>query len=227
MKKYMTLLAAVVAAVSLAACTPTTEKNASTAGTPTSEAFKADTMEERNKGNENLPVQAAISIYQINDDRSGLEQKMDSLETEDVEPQGLIDKMIEYGVLDEGTQVLSFENTDGKGVLNLNQITSQEDPFEIRLVVESIVNTFTENFELEGGLILQENGQVYTIDSVEADEDGTMYYEDVYKRQVFYCLSIYFGRVGIRKTRFTLPGALLATAAGIGASIWLGGRLGA
>ena len=44
---------------------------------------------------------------------------------------------------------------------------------------------------------------------------------------VFYCLSIYFGRVGIRKTRFTLPGALLATAAGIGASIWLGGRLGA
>ena len=67
MKKYMTLLAAVVAAVSLAACTPTTEKNASTAGTPTSEAFKADTMEERNKGNENLPVQAAISIYQIND----------------------------------------------------------------------------------------------------------------------------------------------------------------
>ena len=184
MKKYMTLLAAVVAAVSLAACTPTTEKNASTAGTPTSEAFKADTMEERNKGNENLPVQAAISIYQINDDRSGLEQKMDSLETEDVEPQGLIDKMIEYGVLDEGTQVLSFENTDGIGVLNLNQITSQEDPFEIRLVVESIVNTFTENFELEGGLILQENGQVYTIDSVEADEDGTMYYDDAYDEMI-------------------------------------------
>ena len=42
---------------------------------------------------------------------------------------------------------------------------------------------------------------------------------------VFYCLSIYFGSVGIRKTRYALPGALLATAAGIAASIWLGGTL--
>lgn len=38
---------------------------------------------------------------------------------------------------------------------------------------------------------------------------------------VFYCLSIYFGSVKIKKTRYALPGALLATAAGIGASIWL------
>lgn len=42
---------------------------------------------------------------------------------------------------------------------------------------------------------------------------------------VFYCLSIYFGSMGIRKTRYALPGALLATAAGIAASIWLGGAL--
>lgn len=40
---------------------------------------------------------------------------------------------------------------------------------------------------------------------------------------VFYCLSIYFGSVGIRKTRFTLPGALFATFAGVAASIFLGG----
>lgn len=39
---------------------------------------------------------------------------------------------------------------------------------------------------------------------------------------VFYCLSIYFGSIGIRKTRYALPGALLATAAGIAASVWLG-----
>ncbi len=38
---------------------------------------------------------------------------------------------------------------------------------------------------------------------------------------VFYCISVYFGSIGIRKTRHTLPGALLATAAGIAASIWL------
>lgn len=42
---------------------------------------------------------------------------------------------------------------------------------------------------------------------------------------VFYCLSIYFGSIGIRKTRYALPGALLATAAGIAASVWLGRML--
>ena len=42
---------------------------------------------------------------------------------------------------------------------------------------------------------------------------------------VFYCLSLYFGSVGIKKTRYALAGALLATAAGIGASLWLGGVL--
>ncbi|MDO5417906.1 MAG: spore maturation protein [Lachnospiraceae bacterium] len=43
---------------------------------------------------------------------------------------------------------------------------------------------------------------------------------------VFYCLSVYFGSVGIHKTRYALTGALLATAAGIWASVWLGGIVG-
>jgi len=38
---------------------------------------------------------------------------------------------------------------------------------------------------------------------------------------VFYCLSIYFGSVNITKTRYTIPGALVATAAGIAAAIVL------
>lgn len=40
---------------------------------------------------------------------------------------------------------------------------------------------------------------------------------------VFYCISIYFGSVQVKNTRYTIPGALLATAAGIAASIWLSG----
>ena len=36
---------------------------------------------------------------------------------------------------------------------------------------------------------------------------------------VFYCISIYFGSVHVTKTRYVLPGAMLATAAGIAASI--------
>lgn len=38
---------------------------------------------------------------------------------------------------------------------------------------------------------------------------------------LFYCLSVYFGTVKIRKTRYTLAGALTATAAGIAASVFL------
>lgn len=38
---------------------------------------------------------------------------------------------------------------------------------------------------------------------------------------VFYCISVYFGSVHVTKTRYTIPGALLATAAGIAASVML------
>ena len=41
---------------------------------------------------------------------------------------------------------------------------------------------------------------------------------------VFYCLSIYFGSVQVRRTRYTVPGALIATVAGIAASIWITGK---
>ena len=42
---------------------------------------------------------------------------------------------------------------------------------------------------------------------------------------VLYCMSLYFGSVKITKTRFTLPGALLATAAGVTASAVLAGAM--
>ena len=41
---------------------------------------------------------------------------------------------------------------------------------------------------------------------------------------IFYTMSIYFMSVKVRKTGFTLPGALFATLAGIAASIFLAGR---
>lgn len=40
---------------------------------------------------------------------------------------------------------------------------------------------------------------------------------------VMYTLSIYFGSIGIRKTRWALPGALLVTGVGVMASVILGG----
>lgn len=42
---------------------------------------------------------------------------------------------------------------------------------------------------------------------------------------VFYTMSVYFLAVNIKKTRYTLPGALLATLAGIIASVWIVGKM--
>ena len=40
---------------------------------------------------------------------------------------------------------------------------------------------------------------------------------------VFYTMSVYFMAAKVKKTRYTLTGALLATVAGIVASVWLAG----
>lgn len=40
---------------------------------------------------------------------------------------------------------------------------------------------------------------------------------------IFYTMSVYFMAAKVKKTRYTLPGALLATVAGIVASVWLAG----
>lgn len=42
---------------------------------------------------------------------------------------------------------------------------------------------------------------------------------------IFYTMSVYFMTAKVKKTRYTLPGALLATAAGIAASVVLAGMI--
>lgn len=42
---------------------------------------------------------------------------------------------------------------------------------------------------------------------------------------IFYTMSVYFMAAKVKKTRYTLPGALLATIAGIVASVWLAGMV--
>lgn len=42
---------------------------------------------------------------------------------------------------------------------------------------------------------------------------------------VFYCMSVYFASVKVEKTRYTLPGALTATAAGVAVAIALVNRM--
>lgn len=42
---------------------------------------------------------------------------------------------------------------------------------------------------------------------------------------IFYTMSVYFMTAGVKKTRYTLAGALAATVAGIAASVWLAGMM--
>lgn len=189
MKRCIMLLASAMMVLLLAACTPTTEKNQESqsqtetpAMPPTTEAVVADTPEKRNAGNENLPSLAAVSVYRVSKNGNGLVQEMDNLESEELVDQALVDLMVKYEILEEGTEIISFELDEGKGTLNLNQLTSSEDEMRIRAVTESVVNTFTENFELESGLILQINGEVFSLEAMEPDEDGTMYYNADYRK---------------------------------------------
>ena len=189
MKRCIMLLVSAMMVLLLAACTPTTEKNQESqsqtetpAMPPTTEAVVADTPEKRNAGNENLPSLAAVSVYRISKNGDGLVQEMDNLESEELVDQALVDLMVKYEVLEEGTEIISFELDEDKGTLNLNQLTSSEDEMRIRAVTESVVNTFTENFELESGLILQINGEVFSLEAMEPDKDGTMYYNADYRK---------------------------------------------
>lgn len=42
---------------------------------------------------------------------------------------------------------------------------------------------------------------------------------------IFYTMSIYFMAVKVKKTRYTLPGALFASIAGLLASVWIAGKI--
>lgn len=42
---------------------------------------------------------------------------------------------------------------------------------------------------------------------------------------IFYTMSVYFMTAKVKKTRYTLAGALIATVAGIAASVWLAGMM--
>jgi len=63
-----------------------------------------------------------ISVYSSNEDATGLNQAMDAVD--ELTAQSLVDKLIEYGVLEEGTEVLNFDTKDGVGTLDLSKVPS-------------------------------------------------------------------------------------------------------
>ena len=84
MKKTMMYIAAAFMAISLAACTPTPQKEAETAVTVENTQGGGQLVEGKVPG----PEEDTISVYSINEDGSGLLQNMDSLE--ELTNQGLV-----------------------------------------------------------------------------------------------------------------------------------------
>lgn len=190
MKKWLLGLMTVMAAVSLAACTPTTEKNRESTAQTTA-AAETQMVPQTTGGAEdkvpdpNVKPVAVVSIYHKGDGDS-IVQEMDSLDTEEMDAQQLVNRLIDYGVLTEGTSVISFEitgeaGTDAQAVLDLNQAVSAEECSDEKFLTE-LGNTFTENFELER-LKLTVNGENYQGSTVtQGDGDYLTYnaeYEDV------------------------------------------------
>lgn len=153
--------------LSLAACTPTTEKNK----TGDVKQTQATNGVADKRPDPTAPDLEIISIYKIGDDGK-LVGTMDAAEVRT--PQVLVDLLIQYGVLDEGTKSLSFEevgeveeygpgvivipgmendNSIGEtGVLDLSSVPSEE------LKIQAIANTFIENLNVVN-LTIKANGE--------------------------------------------------------------------
>lgn len=110
MKKITLGLLSAMAVLSLAACTPTPEKQAETAETFETQAPGGA---EDKVPDPNAPTLSTISIYALNDDNTGLVQEMDGVETLDA--QSVLAKLIDYGVLPEDTLVLGIYIPDENG----------------------------------------------------------------------------------------------------------------
>lgn len=167
MKKAIMCLIGTMMILSLAACTPTTEKN-KTGEVKQTQAANGIADKQPDPTAPDLDI---ISIYRIGDDGK-LVGTMDAVEERT--PQVLVDLLIEYGVLDEGTKSLSFEevgkveevgpgiveipgmvidNSIGEtGILDLSQAPSDE------LKLQAIANTFAENMNVTN-VTIKVNGE--------------------------------------------------------------------
>ena len=87
----------------------------------------------------------------------------DSLTSEDMDAQEMVDKLVEYGVLTEGTQVLSFaidgEGENAAGTLDLSQAVSEEGASDEMFLAE-LGNTFIENYQLATLKLLVNGGEL-------------------------------------------------------------------
>lgn len=168
MKKAIMCFIGAMMILSLAACTPTTEKN-KTGEVKQTQAANGVADKQPDPTAPDLDI---VSIYRIGDDGK-IVGTMDAVEERT--PQVLVDLLIGYGVLEDGTKSLSFEEV-GKveevgpgivvipgmdidnsiaetGILDLDQAPVEDD-----VKLQAIANTFIENLNVTN-LTIQVNGE--------------------------------------------------------------------
>ncbi len=165
-RKIMCMIGAILL-LSLVACTPTSEKR------KTGQVLESDSGIDNNKNPDpNAPVLDVVSIYSVSEDGSMLEGTMDAVE--ELTPQALANLLIQYGVLEEGTEVVSYEakgtstsqevgpgvangadmEMSENGILNLSKFPDTANT----LLLQAVANTYLENMKVSY-LTIQVNGE--------------------------------------------------------------------
>lgn len=88
------------------------------------------------------PELEVISVFVPRKDSTGIVKELDAIDSLDADL--LLDKLVEYGVLPEDTQVKEFDNDTEVGNLVLNKLDTSD-----KKTIVALVNTFIENFELK------------------------------------------------------------------------------
>lgn len=164
MKKVIMCFIGAMMILSLTACTPTTEKNKTGEVKQTEAAAESKAPEK--KPDPTAPKLDVVSVYTVSDDGSKLEGTMDAVD--DLNEQALVDLLIQYGVLEEGTEAVSFvaegepsseavgpgvgknagegsgSNAKEYGTLELNQVPDEKDD----MMLQAVANTFIENMDV-------------------------------------------------------------------------------
>lgn len=198
MRKITMCLIGAMTVLSLAACTPTTtKKNVNSGGSGQPPIGVEETTKEIVEKLPDLdaPTLEMAFIYSGNSDATGLVRDTEDVEVLDADT--LVNLLIQHGVLDEGTTALSFEIEGGEkagpgaeaagseggeriGTLDLSDVPESGTSGEL-VILTSITNTFTENFELDK-LKLLVNGENYTSGHIEHEDDDFLYYESNYEK---------------------------------------------
>lgn len=180
MKKLVMSFIGALMILSLAACTPTTEKN------KTGEVKPSSGIADKNP-DLFAPTLDVIVVYQVSEDGTKIEGTMDAID--ELNPQALLDSLIEYKVLDEGTSLISYEEVGrvdevGPSVVEIPGVeidNSMTDQIVLDLsglpeanrdlVIDAVANTFLENMHAVR-LTLKVNGEVVAEDMSLLDLDA-------------------------------------------------------